>query len=394
MSATAPDTARLVAAVRAVHAYSRARGWKGSEKHDALNSPLLRTLFGWHRWTRLLAIQGVMRFPLNLRPLLLVPPAHNPKGVALFAQSMLDMAALSRADADRDEARRLLELLLEIAVPTPCGARAWGYLYPWQDLGFFAPSGTPNAVVSAFACEALLDGHEQLGDARWLAPVGDAVRFFLGDLRVLKDEPEELCLAYMPLPMTMRVMDVSILVAAVLARYARHTGRSELLDPAARLVRYVVRRQTDAGAWWYTDPPGDSPIGHDNYHTGFILDALWRWMAATGDRQYEDAYYRGLRFYAERLFMPDGAPRWMSDREFPYDVHGAAQGILTFARHEAEYPGFADRVAGWALAHLYDPEGRFYYQRTRRYTKRFTFMRWCNGWMARALAHLARTRGT
>jgi hypothetical protein len=389
-----PTRERLLEVVRAVHEYSRARGWQGSEKHDALNSPWLWRWFGGRRWTRLLATQGVMRFPLNLRPLLRVPPAHNPKGVALFAQSMRDRAMLTGDPGDRREADALLELLLSLAVPAPSGARAWGYLYPWQDLGFFAPRGTPNAVVSAFACEALLDAFEQDGDSRWLDAVGDAVRFFLTDLERLKDEPAELCLSYMPLPMRMRVMDVSILVGAVLARYAKHAGRRDLDEPSARLVRYVVNRQTPQGAWFYTDPPGDSPIRHDNYHTGFILDALWRWMHATGDHGHADAYRRGLEFYREKLFTDDGAPRWMSDREYPYDIHGAAQGILTFARHEAEYPGFAGRVAAWALAHMYDPEGRFYYQRTRLYTKRFTFMRWCNGWMARALAHLARTRGT
>jgi hypothetical protein len=384
---------RLLAVVRAVHDYSRVRGWKGHEKHDALNSPFLWALCGRFRVTRLLAIQGVMRSPLNLRPLLGVPAAHNPKGLALFARSMLDRAAVSREVRDRDEADAILALLASLACTTPGGARAWGYLYPWQDLGFFAPTGTPNAVVSAFACEAFLDAWEDRPDPRWLACVADCVPFFLTGLRRLVDTPDELCLSYMPLPMSMRVMDVSALVGAVLARYARHAGRPELAGDAARLARYVVNRQTPDGAWYYTDPPGDSPVRIDNYHTGFILDAIWRYMAASGDRSHEDAYRRGLRFYARHLFEGDGAPRWMSDARHPHDIHGAAQGILTFARHEDEYPGFADRVSNWALTHMYDPAGRFYYQMTRRYTKRFTFMRWCNGWMARALAHLARERG-
>ncbi len=384
---------RLAAVVRAVHDYSRAREWKGHEKHDALNSPLLWALCGHFRSTRLLAIQGVMRFPLNLRTVLGVPPAHNPKGLALFAQSLLDRARVQADPGARAEADSVLTLLASLARPSPSGARAWGYLYPWQDLGFFAPTGTPNAVVSAFACEAFLDAWEDRADPRWLQCVADCVPFFLDDLVRLVDTPDELCLSYMPLAMRMRVMDVSVLVGAVLARYARSAGRDDLRDFAARLVRYVVRRQTPAGAWFYTDPPGDSPVRIDNYHTGFILDAIWRYMRASGDRSHEPAYRSGLRFYAGHLFAPDGAPRWMSDQDFPRDIHGAAQGILTFARHDAEYPGLADRVAAWALAHMYHPDGRFYYQMTRRYTKRFTFMRWCNAWMARALAHLARERG-
>ncbi|MGH7463146.1 MAG: antibiotic ABC transporter permease, partial [Longimicrobiales bacterium] len=138
-----------------------------------------------------------------------------------------------------------------------------------------------------------------------------------------------------------------------------------------------------------TDPPADSHIRHDNYHTGFILDALHRYMAASGDRSHLGRYETGLRFYAEKLFNGDGSPRWMSDADYPHDIHGAAQGILTFSRHMAEWPGLALRIADWSLANMYDPEGRFYYQDRRWGRKKFTLLRWCNGWMALALSALA-----
>ena len=76
----------------------------------------------------------------------------------------------------------------------------------------------------------------------------------------------------------------------------------------------------------------------------------------------------------------------MHDVDFPHDNHGAAQGILTFSRHEKEYPGLADKIGQWTLDNMYHPKGRFYYQQTKHYTKRFTLLRWCNGWMARALS--------
>jgi hypothetical protein len=183
-------------------------------------------------------------------------------------------------------------------------------------------------------------------------------------------------------------MDVSILIGAVLTRYSAVTGDSEFARDAERLVTYVVRRQTPAGAWFYTDPPQDSPVKHDNYHTGFILDALSEYMHFTDDGRFQDVYQRGLQFYAEKLFNKDGSPRWTSDKDYPHDVHGAAQGIITFSRHASEYPGLAQRIATWSLDNLYSGRGYFYYQQRRHYTTRFTFMRWCNAWMARALARL------
>jgi hypothetical protein len=58
---------------------------------------------------------------------------------------------------------------------------------------------------------------------------------------------------------------------------------------------------------------------------------------------------------------------------------------LTFSRHRQDYPDLAAKIVDWAIRNMYDPSGRFYYQQTRYITKRFTLLRWCNAWMARAL---------
>lgn len=95
----------------------------------------------------------------------------------------------------------------------------------------------------------------------------------------------------------------------------------------------------------------------------------------------------------------------MNDRTWPLDVHGAAAGILAFsraARYFAHEAAARDDVAGqawadtsrkvlrWALEHLYSGDGYFYYQAGRFFTKKFCLMRWCNGWMSRALAQSLR----
>jgi uncharacterized protein YyaL (SSP411 family) len=388
MTAVAPSVERIDQVLDDVYAWSRARDYLGYNKHDGLNSPILRALLGWGRWPRMTAIQGVMRFPVNVRPLLMVRPTANPKGLALFARGLLDRHRATGTPEHLSEARQLLTRLRSLASPGEWGGSCWGYPYPWQDPGFYAPTGTPNAVVTSFVCNAFLDAWEVTGDASYLDTVERAIPFFLRKLTVLKDTPDELCLGYMPMPMTMRVMDVSILIGSVLARHAAASGMRDHMETARRLIRYVVRRQTAEGAWFYTDPPGDSRIRHDNYHTGFILDALEDSMEATGEREWAPSLERGLAFYATRLFNADGSPRWMSDRDFPHDIHGAAQGILTFSRHRGEYPGLAERIAGWALDRMYRPEGRFLYQETRFFRKRFTLTRWCNAWMARGLAAL------
>ena len=226
-AAGSEELARVNSVLDAVLDYSEAQGWQGFDKHDALNSPFLQAVFGWSRVTRLLSVQAVMRSPVNLRPILGTRRTFNPKGLALFMRGLLDRYALNGDERHLVRLRALLGQLDAMAVVTPSGGRAWGYQYPWQDLGFFAPRGTPNAVVTAFVCEALLAAHRQLGEPELLSRVEAAIPFFLRDLQRLKDEPEELCLSYMPLPMTMRVLDVSILVASVLAQFARQSNQTQ-----------------------------------------------------------------------------------------------------------------------------------------------------------------------
>ena len=387
------DTATLSSVLEAVLVRSAATGWRGHDKHDGLNSPLVWTLAGWSRPTRLLALQGIMRSPLNLRRVLAVPRVENPKGLALFMQSCLARWRCEGRQSDLDCAFELGARLDRLRTPEGrWSGRAWGYQYPWQDLAFFAPRGTPNAVVTCFVGEALLDLHCATGDARPLRLLREALPFLQHDLPRLVETDTELCLGYMPISMTMRVMDVSILVGTLFARCAGVLPDTWRETDARRLVRYVLHRQNQEGAWWYTDPPEASPVRIDNYHTGFILDALWRYMDATGDLQLMPAYRRGLEFYARSLFEEDGAPRWMSDQRYPHDVHGSAQGIITFARHTRQYPGLADRIASWALKNLYDGDGRFWYRRTRWRCDRTFFLRWNNGWMARALSDLLLVR--
>lgn len=379
-------TQELEKVSEAVFRWSRDQEYRGYNKHDGLNSPILGTILGWGKWPRMIAIQAVMRFPLNLRPLLLIPKVYNPKGLALFAQGLLDRYQATGQQGYLDEATKLLEILKDITSPGDWHGIAWGYQYPWQDPGFFAPTGTPNAVVTSFVCEAFLNAYRITNDQQYLEIVGSAINFFMNDLTVLKDADDEFCLGYMPLPMTMRVMDVSILIGAVIAQYAEITGNQNLKKIAWRLVNYVINQQTEYHAWFYTDPPKDSHITHDNYHTGFILDALWRYMESTGDETWKPNYDNGLKFYAKNLFTSEGAPRWMYDVEYPHDIHGAAQGILTFSRHLKEYPGFAENITDWAINNMYHPSGYFYYQQRKFFTIRFTLLRWCNGWMSRALS--------
>ena len=364
--------------------------FSGYSKHDGLNARWLERIAGGSRIRRLIAIQSVMRTPAHIRPWVGVEKARNPKGLALLSRAYLSRYRMTNNASHLDRARVLLDWLRDNTAPgwdLPC----WGYPYPWQDVGFFAPRNFPNRVVTSFVVQGLLDGYEATGENSYLATAQGAVEFLLKAPRTLFEDERHRCVSYVPSDqIEWIVMDVSVLVGAAAARLATLTGDTALMHEAARLVRYVVDKQTDYGAWFYADPPSASHIRHDNYHTGFILDAILMYSMASGSDEFEKAYSDGLRSYEGHLFEPDGAPRFMNDQRYPFDIHGAAQGIITFSlaqRHRGTGGELAVRVAGWTLKEMFDPRTRwFHYQKGRFFNNRVRLLRWCQAWMIWALS--------
>jgi len=366
-----------------------ASGYIGYSKYDGLHSPLLQALsFGF--WPlRLIWTQIVMRSPVNLRPVFFVRKGINPESPALFARANLDIYTINDEAVYKKRAAKCLGWLMENGSREKGNyhGSCWGYHHPWQSPGFYQPPGYPNCYMTVIAGGALLHGYQLLGNEDYLNNARSAVDFILYDLDVLYETDEEKCISYVPnMKGGFSVININALAGALMAQVGTLTGEPSLLNEACKLLTFVSRRQTSYGAWHYTTNPAQSLEAHDNYHTGMILDAFCDYEHATGDGRFRDHYDRGLKFYRENLFLANGAPKWASDEIMPHDVHGSAQGILTFAAAgELEK---ASRIAAWGIGHFYEGSGDFSYQRGRCVNKRFTLLHWCNGWMARGLAAL------
>jgi len=368
---------------------ARSNRYEGYSKHDGLNSPVLNRLAGDSRIRRLVAIQAVMRSPVDIRPLVGVRKARNAKGLSLFARALLARHRMTGSADDAREAAALLDWL--ISHPANFDGLCWGYPYGWQDVGFFAPTGFPNRVVTSFVGQALVDAYETLHEDRFLDAATRAVRFLVDAPKTLFEDDDRRCVSYVPdRSVDWIVMDVSALAGALAARVGAISGDGDLIREGGRLVRYVVSKQTDEGAWFYADPPSASHITHDNYHTGFILDSILQYGLSAGTDEFEKAYRHGIEFYERRLFEPSGAARFMSDRLYPIDIHGCAQGVITFSmqqRYQGTGEPIARRVLDWTLGNMWAPRtGWFYYQQRRGYRTRIRELRWCQGWMSWALA--------
>lgn len=363
--------------------------YKGYSKFDALNSPLLKALSLKNKWLRLIWTQVVKESPLNIRPALGVRKSRNPKGIALFARACLLLYERTGEKKWLGKGESLIGWLM--AHPSPGRENlCWGYNFMWQNTIFLQDESEPNAVVTVFVGEALIHAYRITGKHKYLQAACSVARFIASDLPVLFKSPDELAVAYVLREVDAVVLNNQVLSGAFLSKVWKQTGDKSFLDFSLRLINYTVTRRTEYYAWYYTFPKERSPITHDNYHTGGILDGLLEFFEESGDDRFMGVYWKGLDYYQKHLFEQDGAPRWMNDKKYPFDIHGSAQGILTFKKasmHDPRHIHQAEIIANWAMNNLYRPKTcDFAYRKGRWFRWNYSLMRWCNAWMARALA--------
>jgi len=370
------------------------QNYAGYSKFDALNSPLLKTMSMDKKWLRVIYTQIVNRCPFHIRPLLGVKKSRNPKGIALFARAYLFLYSATGDELYKNEAGKLLQWLMENKAE---GSRysSWGYNFVWQNTIFVQGMNEPNCVVSVFVGEAFVHAYRLLKDEKYLLVARDIANFVTKELPVLFESRDEMAIGYVQERSDCVVLNINALAGAFLAKVWKQTQEQELLGFAKKVLGFTVNRRTPYNAWYYTHPKGRSPLKHDNYHTGGILDALLNYFEETGDNRYMTVYWRGLDYYQKHLFEQNGAPRWMNNKKYPFDIHGAAQGIISFSKAAIQKRAFllqAERIVDWTLANLYkNKTSDFVYRRGRFMTWNYSLMRWCNAWMARALCELLRT---
>jgi hypothetical protein len=390
----------LEAATARLAAWCRARDFAGYDPYDGLNSRLFQaTPFKRSRFARLAWTQLFKRSPVNLRPLIGVYPARNPKGIALFALAALARWRRTRDKTAKHEAHNLLESLAATRITGRAageGGAAWGYNFDWQGRAFFAPRGTPTIVPTAFASRAFLEAWREFRDEAHLDLARRSCIFITTQLPRSVETGDEICFAYSPLDRT-RVFNASLLAAETLASVAVETGDETFYELALRAVRYVLRRQKPDGRWAYGAE--DYQAWADNFHTAFLLSSLLRIHAAAhafgcDTNEITISLERGYEFWSNSFFDRDGAPKYYAENLFPVDAHAAGAAIITLS--EIGKPGslaLAVRAAQWAMQNLQDPQGFFYYQRHRFYTNRIPYMRWSQVWMLYGLEKLLEVGG-
>jgi hypothetical protein len=378
---------RLEAQVRKLLAYCQASDWAGYDPYDALNSKLFAALpFLNLRIPRLVLTQALKRSPINVRRLLFIPKTQNPKAIGLFLSAFLKLSRMGAAmvgDLVEPMIQRLIALRSQ-GVPYWC----WGYSFPWQTRSVVVPRGAPNLVCTTFVGDALLDAYEQRQDLRCLGMAVSTAEYILDVL--YWTEGNSIAGFSYPLPgIRNQVANANLLAAALLCRVYRQTSDQKFLVPALRVARYSAAKQQADGSWAYGEAASQRWI--DNFHTGYNLCALQSIGRYAETTEFESCVRRGFDFYRANFFREDGAPRYFHNRAYPVDIHSVAQSIITLLAFKDLDPSnvvLARSVFQWAMNHMWDERGFFYYRVLRFCSIRTPYMRWAQAWMLLAMSTL------
>lgn len=359
-------------------------GYRAYDPGDGDMSFLRYFTFNAHFPRRLLTAV-VLRTPFHIRPWIGIRPHTSTKGMGYMGWGYAKMFALTGEETYRNRAEHCFDWLIENRSPG-YEHYCWGNHFAFSTRGGTIPKKVPTIVWSSLIGLAFLEAHEILGNSKYLEVAASAAQW-------VKSLPREqtssgLCLSYVPFKQS-SIHNSNMLGAALLARVAVHTHDQEARELAREAMTYSCTRQNADGAWFY----GEDPKYHwiDNFHTGYNLDCLKRYIDSTRDREYESSLHTGFQYFKLHFFGPDGRPKYYHDKGGPADIQCAAQAIDTlafFSESDPEALELSVKVADWTIKNMQARDGHFYYRDLGWKKVKTPMFHWGQGTMFKALAHL------
>jgi rhamnogalacturonyl hydrolase YesR len=378
------ERAKVEESIAKLEAWVEAHQYKGYDPSDGLNSFLRPLTFGNEFADRVL-MQLVWKSPINFRPLIGIKPEESTKGRGYMAWGYWLRFRATRDASFKARAMACLDWLAANKAPDHIGY-SWGNHFDFVTRAGVKPAGMPIIVWTGLIGQAFLEGYEQTGDDQLLRVARGICDWILNVPR--ERTSTGTCLSYVH-SSQISSHNSNLHGAAMLARTWKHSREPELLEVARSAMEYSCNRQRDDGSWWY----GEEPKYHwvDNFHTGYNLDCIKRYIDSTGEPTYRPHFEAGLRYFKETFFTPEGAPRYYSNSTYPIDIQCAAQAIETLAFCSEDDPScleLSKKVARWTIDNMQNRQGYFYYRQYPLIKAKTPYIHWGQATMYKGLATL------
>jgi len=234
-----------------------------------------------------------------------IADAHYAMGFAFLSQALGERKYYLRAV-------HFLEVLKESRSPgydTYC----WGYPFNWETRRGTMRAGTPLITTVPYVYEAFLQVYQIDGDRKWLDIMRSIAEHALHEYHDFITSPNASSCSYNPESSdSCGVINASAYRAFLLTRAGVDFREEHYWKVAERNLNFVIESQNTDGSWHYsTDGERDFV---DHFHTCFVLKALAKIEALTGNPQCTRAIEMGVDYYIRNLFDNEGLPKPFSRR--------------------------------------------------------------------------------
>src|SRR5271165_6272520 len=217
------------------------------------------------------------RFPIS--------DAHFAMGFAFLSKHLNDESYYRRA-------RHFLQVLEETRCPGQ-ERYCWGYPFNWGTLRGTIWAGTPLITTVPYVYEAFQEVHKIDNDARWREIMRSIAEHGLLDYQDLKTSERAASCSYTPNPeQSVGVINANAYRAFLLTQAAVDFADERYRKAANRNLYFVLESQNPDGSWHYANDGKRQFIDH--FHTCFVMKALAKIEALTGDAECTRAIERGI----------------------------------------------------------------------------------------------------
>jgi hypothetical protein len=286
-----------------------------------------------------------------------IADAHYAMGFALLAMFLNDEEHYAHA-------LHFLQVLEE----TRCSGYehyCWGYPFNWQTLRGTIPKGTPLITTVPYVYEAFRQVHEIDHNSRWREIMRSIAEHGLRDYKDFPTSKMAAACSYTPMPeQSVGVINANAYRAFLLTQAAIDFSEGCYRKAADRNLYFVLESQNLDGSWHYANDGKRHFVDH--FHTCFVLKALAKIEALTGNRECTKAIERGIHYYVRNLFDGRGLPKPFSQpprliiyRRELYDYAECLNlGMLLRGRFD-ELDSLVDGALNEVLTAWQKPDGSF-----------------------------------
>lgn len=232
-----------------------------------------------------------------------IADAHYAMGFGLLAVTFQEAKYHKRAV-------HFLEVLKETRCP---GFKnyCWGYPFHWETLRGTIREGTPLITTVPYVYEAFRQVYEFDQDKQWRDIMRSIAQHALLDYKDQKTSAAASTCSYTPTD-AMNVVNANAYRAFVLTCAAMDFSDDKYLSVAERNLNFVLEAQNPDGSWYYAIDGKRDFVDH--FHTCFVMKALAKIEALTGNPGCTKALQRGVNYYVKNLFDEQGLPKPFSRR--------------------------------------------------------------------------------